>query len=492
MMAKLRGLTMPKWGIEMTEGTIAEWMVAEGATFAKGDVLTLIETDKITNDVEAEFEGTVARIVVPAGQTVPVGELLAVVASEPFQAADVDRFVADFVAADTRTAAAGGAAPASRSRQAPAGDAQRPALPADLPISPAARRHAQDKGVGVEGIAGSGRNGRITLQDMMLAERPASFTPAPHAVSVVALGQVETKIYASPSAKRLAVQHGIDLAGIKGTGPRGRISKADVLGAAARRAPPAAPSSAQEPSPSPARVAPAVASVALDLDGPFEAIAMSSMRKAVARQLTLSKQTVPHFYLRVSVQLDAVAHLRQLAKQATGAAPSVNDYITRATALALMEHPGINVQVHGDEIRQFARANIAIAVETPKGLVTPVVRGAEKKSVAEISAEIKRLAESARAGRLQADDMRGGSFSISNLGMFGVESFDAIVNPPQGAILAVGAAVRRPVDVNHAIGFATLASLSLSFDHRAIDGAAGARFAQTLKALLEEPARLML
>lgn len=477
-MAKLRAFTMPKWGIEMTEGTIAEWMIGEGAAFTKGDVLTLIETDKITNEVEAEFAGNLSRIIVPAGQTVAVGALLAVLADGPADVAEVDSFIAQFVPANTQMAAAGGASPVP----APAPKAavvSTPAISADLSISPAARQHALDHGGAVDGIAGRGRDGRITLQDVMLAERPAAFVAASAPVSVAALGEALNGAFASPLAKRLAVLHGVDIAKVTGTGPRGRISKTDVLGqiapAQAAPVPVAAPTFDQ---------------VALASDGPFEALPMSAMRKAIARQLSYSKQTIPHFYLRFSVQLDAIAHMRQLAKQATGAAPSVNDYLVRAVALALQEHPDINVQLHGEEIRRFAQANISIAVETPKGLVTPVVRAAQTKTVSQISSEIKQLAERARAGRLQADDMRGGSFSISNLGMFGVESFDAIINPPQGAILAVGAGMRKPIDANHAIAFATMASLSLSFDHRAIDGAAGARFGQTLKGLIEDPARL--
>ena len=473
-MAKLRAFTMPKWGIEMTEGTIAEWMVGEGAPFTKGDVLTLIETDKITNEVEAEFAGILARIIVPAGQTVAVGALLAVLADDPVDAAEVDGFIAQFVPANTQMAAAGGASPIPAPAPKP-----NVAMPADLSISPAARQHALDHGVAVHGIAGRGRDGRITLQDVMLAERPAAFVPVSAPVSVAALGEALNGAFASPLAKRLAVLHGVDIAKVTGTGPRGRISKTDVLGQIA-------PAQA---APAPV-VAPTFDQVALASDGPFEALPMSAMRKAIARQLSYSKQTIPHFYLRFSVQLDAIAHMRQLAKQATGAAPSVNDYLVRAVALALQEHPDINVQLHGEEIRRFAQANISIAVETPKGLVTPVVRAAQTKTVSQISSEIRQLAERARAGKLQADDMRGGSFSISNLGMFGVESFDAIINPPQGAILAVGAGMRKPIDANHAIAFATMASLSLSFDHRAIDGAAGARFGQTLKGLIEDPARL--
>lgn len=487
-MSKLRAFTMPKWGIEMSEGTIAEWLVTEGASFSKGDLLTLIETDKITNEVEAEFDGSLARVIVGPQNTVPVGTLLAVLANGPVDAAEVDRFVADFVPADTQMASAGGAAPEPRPQvqvQAQAA-ATTTTIPPDLAISPAARRHAEGNSIPVDGIAGSGRLGRITLQDVLLAESPPTFAPAAGPVSVAPLGEQVSRVFASPLAKRLAVLHNVALSDICGTGPRGRISKADVLGKLAQDRPPSAvPASATAPL---ATTAPVFTGA--EGDGPFETIPMSAMRKAIARQLVHSKQAVPHFYLRFSAQIDAIAHLRQMARQATGVAPSVNDYIVRATALALMEHPDINVQVHGEEIRRFAHAGIAIAVETPKGLVTPVVRSAETKSVAQISAEIKQLAERARSGRLQADEMRGGSFSISNLGMFGVESFDAIINPPQGAILAVGAGIRKPVDAGHALAFATMAALTLSFDHRAIDGAAGARFGQTLKDLIEDPARL--
>ncbi|MES2496113.1 MAG: dihydrolipoamide acetyltransferase family protein [Pseudomonadota bacterium] len=477
-MSKLRAFTMPKWGIEMSEGTIAEWMVAEGGAFAKGDILTLIETDKITNEVEAEFEGSLARVLVGPGNTVPVGALLAVFATGDADAAEVDAFIAGFVPADTRMASAAGA-PAP-SAPAPVA-AVASTIADDLAISPAARRHAEAQGIAVDGIAGRGRDGRITLQDVMLAERPIAFAPADGAVSIEPLGQSLGQAFASPLAKRLAVLHGVDIGAVQGSGPRGRVSKADIL----KTIP--APVAKQ---PEPIAATPAAPYQAMTDDGPFEATRMSGMRKAIARQLTYSKQTVPHFYLRFSAQLDAVLHLRQMAKQATGSAPSINDYLVRAAALALIEHPDVNIQVEGDEIRRFAQANISIAVETPKGLVTPVIRGAEGKTVAQISSEIKALAERARAGKLQADEMRGGGFSVSNLGMFGVESFDAIINPPQGAILAVGAGIRRPIDANHAVAFATMVSLSISFDHRAIDGAVGARFGQTLKALIEEPARL--
>jgi len=214
------------------------------------------------------------------------------------------------------------------------------------------------------------------------------------------------------------------------------------------------------------------------------------MRKAIARALSHSKSTIPHFYLRAKIRIDAVLALRAQAKAAVGEAPSINDYVVRACALALMRHRDVNIQVHGDEIHRFGSADIAVAVATDKGLITPIVRGADRLSVAAISREIKALAATARAGKLQADAFQGGSFSVSNLGMFGIDQFDAIINPPQGAILAVGAATRQPIEIGNALAFATIVEMSLSCDHRAIDGAVGAEFMRTLKQLIEEPALL--
>lgn len=480
-MSNLRAFTMPKWGIEMSEGTIAEWMIAEGQAFAKGDLITLIETDKITNDVEAEFDARLARIVIPPQQAVPVGALLGVFSTGDATADEIDAFIASFAPADARMASNLAAAP-SKPAPAPAPPASlAPApvvVPADLSISPAARRRVEAGGVAVGDISGSGRAGRITLQDVDMAGRPPTPPPSGAPVSIAPTTESLANVFASPLAKRLAVLHGLDLTGVTGTGPHGRVRRDDVLELIA----------------SPVHFAPERAladpAVADPLDGPFAVERMSSMRRAIARQLTLSKQTIPHFYLRAEVQVDAIQQLRAQARQATGAAPSLNDYLVRAVALALIQHPDVNIQVHGEEIRRFDHANIAIAVETESGLMTPVVRAAETKSVAAISSEIKTLAERARSGRMKAEDIRGGGFSISNLGMFGIAQFDAIINPPQGAILAVGAAVRKPIDAGHALAFASMAALSLSCDHRAIDGAVGARFLSTLKALVEDPARL--
>jgi pyruvate dehydrogenase E2 component (dihydrolipoamide acetyltransferase) len=324
--------------------------------------------------------------------------------------------------------------------------------------------------VDVSGIVGTGRNGRITLQDVEQAVRPfarlVGGEPVANAVGTEALDDY----YASPLAKRLALLHGIDLSGLTGTGARGRISKADVL---ARVTPPA----------------PAFARVATD-NGP-EILPMSAIRKTIARRLTESKQTIPHFYLRAEVTVDALLELRPTANLIMGIKASVNDFLVRAVALALVEVPDVNIQVHGDAIHRFPDADVAVAVATERGLVTPIVRAANQLRVGEISETIRTLVAKAQAGKLAMSEIDGGTFTVSNLGMFGVDQFDAIINPPQGAILAVGAARKVWTEGPDGAGrFERRIGLSLSCDHRAIDGATGARFLQALKGLIEKPERL--
>jgi pyruvate dehydrogenase E2 component (dihydrolipoamide acetyltransferase) len=349
-MTALRAFTMPKWGIEMTEGTVAEWLVAEGASFAKGELLALIETDKITNEVEAEQDGVLARIVTPAGQTMPVGALLGVLADGAAEAAELEAFLGTFRAADTSVAAA-----KAPSAPAPAREAAPAPIPDDLPISPAARTLAEERGIDLATVSGTGKSGRISFQDVDQASRPPAAAIGGAPVSIVVDTASVDGFYASPLAKRLAVRHQIDLAGITGSGARGRISKADVLTKVA----PAAPAATAKRAPG----------------GPPEIVPMDKVRRVIARRLTEAKQTIPHFYVRKEARIDALVALRQQANLFLGARASLNDFIVRAAALALIEVPDCNVQVHGDAIHRFSYADIAVAVATERGLVTPVVRG---------------------------------------------------------------------------------------------------------------------
>jgi pyruvate dehydrogenase E2 component (dihydrolipoamide acetyltransferase) len=456
-----RAFTMPKWGIEMLEGTVAQWCVEDGQPFKKGDVLALIETDKISNEVEAEFDGMLVRRLAVVGDTLPVGALLAVLGTgEIITAQEVDAFIARHRGHAPTDSPQDGAE--ARSEAERAESCNRPGK-----MSPAARARSSSLGLDPSKIAGSGRNGRISLQDVVRASRSVTTAPERRAPVMIAVAQDDfTAPYAAPRAARLARENGVDLGRVEPTGPRGRISVPDVL----KRIEPRADGGGRANS--------------------VHVSKMSASRRTIAQRMTLAKSQIPHFYLRMEVKVDALQHLREWARRSTGTAPSVNDYLVRAVALVLCAVPDVNIQVHGDEIHRFPDADVAVAVASERGLITPIVFAAQTKSVAQISAEIKTLAEAARSGTLRPNQFQGGSFTVSNLGMFGIDQFDAIINPPQGAILAAGASRRQPIESDHALSFASLMSLSLACDHRAIDGALGATFMAKLRALIERPESL--
>ena len=442
-------ILMPALSPTMTEGKLAQWLKAEGDLVAAGDVLAEIETDKATMEVEAVDEGVLAKIVVPGGtEGVAVNAVIAVLADEGEDAAGVD-----VDALSTMPSPATIAAPSAAPSAAPASASEPTPAPAPAPPAPVA------------------------------APTPAPIplpTPAPTPAPA-------TRVFASPLARRLAGDAGIDLTAVAGSGPRGRIVKKDVEAAIAA-------------GPVPAAVAPAIAggptlAPAGDLPGMpgYDAIPHSMMRKTIARRLTESKQTAPHFYLTVDCRIDELLDLRKkLNANANDYKLSVNDLIIRAAALALKEVPEANASWFEDAVRMWHTVDISVAVAIEGGLITPIIRGAEGKGLKAISSEMKDLAERARVGKLAPEEYQGGTFSISNLGMFGIKEFSAVINPPQGAILAVGAGEPRPVVVDGALAVGTVMTCTLSVDHRVVDGAVGAAFMQVFKGLIEEPLKMLL
>jgi len=425
-------LKMPALSPTMEEGTLAKWLVKEGDSVQSGDLLAEIETDKATMEFEAVDEGTIAQILIPEGtDNVKVGTVIAIIAGE------------DEDAGSTKVAPTPAPAPAPAAKADPA--------PAH-------------------------------------AAAPAA-TPAPAPTAAPAPAAQGERIKASPLAKRIAADKGIDLAALTGSGPGGRIVKADLEGAAASTA---APASAAAPSPAPA-AAPAPAQP-FETDIPHSTEKLSNMRKTIARRLTQSKQEVPHIYLTVDVQLDKLLKLRgelNAALEPQGVKLSVNDLLIKALAKALIQVPKCNVSFAGDQLISYERADISVAVSVPAGLITPIIVGADDKSVSKISTEMKELAGRAKEGKLQPHEYQGGTASLSNMGMFGIKQFEAVINPPQGMIMAIGAGEKRPYVVDDALAIATVMSATGSFDHRAIDGADGAQLMQAFKQIVENPLGLV-
>jgi pyruvate dehydrogenase E2 component (dihydrolipoamide acetyltransferase) len=426
----------------MEEGTLAKWLVKEGDEVKSGDILAEIETDKATMEFEAVDEGTVARILVPEGsEGVKVGAPIAILAGE-----------------GEDSAAAASAAPKADTA---------PPIPPKAPPEPK-----------------PDQTPKAPPRPQAAVETPAA-PPQPAALP----RSDGERIKASPLARRLAEAQGIDLSTLQGSGPGGRIVRADV-DAAAGRGPAAAPQPAAPPAAAPAIATHAVMPGPIEQAIPHEAIKLSNVRKTIARRLTESKQQIPHIYLTVDIQLDALLKLRaelNARLDSRGVKLSVNDLLIKALAQALIAVPECNVAFAGDQMLKYSRADISVAVSVPSGLITPIIVGADTKTVSAISTEMKELAGLARDGKLQPPQYQGGTASLSNMGMFGIKQFEAVINPPQGMIMAIGAGEKRPYVINDSLQIASVMSATGSFDHRAIDGADGAKLMKAFKELVENP-----
>ena len=415
-------ILMPVLSPTMTEGNLVKWHKSEGDAVVSGDIIVEIETDKATMEVEAVDEGTMGKILIAEGaEGVAVNTPIAILLEEGEDASAI----VDVSAAPAKAAPAK-AVPAK----------------AETPTAP-----------------------------------PPAAAPAPRVDG--------ERTFASPLARRMAAQAGLDIAALAGSGPHGRVVKRDVEGALAGDVPAKAPAAA----PAPVGEAPGMP--------PFTEQPNSNMRKVIARRLAESKRDAPHFYLTVDCEIDALLTARKALNERSpegeGAYKiSVNDFVIRAAALALRDVPAANASWTDAAIRVYRGVDVSVAVAIPDGLITPIVRGADQKGLATISNEMKDLAKRAREGKLSPEEFQGGTFSISNLGMFGIKEFAAVINPPQGAILAVGAGEQRAVVKENALSIATVMSCTLSIDHRVVDGSVGATFLGVFKKYVEEPLSMLL
>lgn len=413
-MGNIHAITVPKWGMEMEEGTISEWRLEEGSLIEVGDELVDIETSKIVNTLEARHPGILRRRIAEVGVTLPVGALLGVCAEEGVPEPEIENFIRNY-------------------------------------------------------------SGQLELVNGIVPERIH--------VAEVSNSSNNSQFRASPSARKLAQQLGVDISRIVPTGARGRVSKEDVERAF----------KSGETRPQDVVNSPQVNDTGNISGNSFQDIPLSNMRKTIANRLVKSKQQIPHFYLTVECEIDELLRIRQRLNEQLDVAEkvSVSDFVTLAAARALEQHKAVNSQFNNGFIREFEAVNIALAVATDAGLVTPVLRGVGSMSLKGVAVASRDMAQRAHAGKLSLGDLEGGTFCISNLGMFGVRQFDAVINPPHAAILAVGAGERRPVVRGDDVAVATVMAVTLSCDHRVVDGAVGALWLGSFQRFLEEPALML-
>lgn len=432
-MAKL--IKMPEIAANATSAVIKAWTKQEGEAVKVGDVLAEIETDKALIEFDADEAGVLGKILAPAGKDIEVGAPIAVLFAEGETNVDIDAVLAA------------------------AGVASAPAPAAAVPLASIPEANSAGEAVAVP---------------------PA----APTAAATSAAAANGGRIFASPLARRIAKERGVDLSKLQGSGPHGRVVRRDVEGAVAT------PAAAAVQSAAPA--AAQAAQVAAGVGSPYVEVPHSGMRRTIARRLTESKSSIPHFYLKADCRMDKLLALRTEINAASPRKISINDFIVKAAAATLRALPEANVSWTDTAMRKYAQADISVAVSTEGGLITPVVRAAEGKSLSTISAEIADLATRARSNALSPEEYQGGSFTISNLGMFGMQEFSAIINPPQAAILAVGATEQRPVVIDGTLSVASVMTVTLSVDHRAIDGALGAQWLAQFKQLIENPLSILI
>jgi len=398
MPEKIQPLTMPQWGLTMTEGTLVKWNAKEGDKISEKSEIAEIETEKIVNVLESPTSGVIKKLITPEGETLAVGALMGVIANDEISSEEIEEFITAYKPIELTTPSSSGSS-ASKSLNVPT----QTSAPGEGQVNPAVKRLAKKLGVDLSSVAGTGRNGKVTKEDVEAASRGES-----------------------------------------------------------------------------------LASKTESSDNPYESSALSSMRKTIAKRLTESKQTIPHFYLTSELNIDNLLDLKnELSNEEIKL--SLNDLIIYSVAKALILEPRANVQFIDEELRIFKHADISLAIATDSGLIAPILRKADTKSPQEIATEVKDLAERAQIGKLERDEIVGGTFSVSNLGSYGISHFKAIINPPQGAILAIGVGAEKIISMDKKPVVANMMSVSLSCDHRIIDGAVGAEFLKILKDKIENP-----